>query len=476
MTVLDVARGTYARLPSSTRAYLGRFLQYVPTSMKFGNTYRHWRELLERAKADPAFVKDYRERVLTELLQQAASGSSYYARTLGPIMQGATDGYLPGSDAWQRIPVLTRQTVAEHRDAMCAVPPDRLDSVSTDGSSGEPLAFRLDRNRSPIEYAFVHDAWSRTGFTGTEWRAVFRGLDIASGADRHMEADPALKELRLSVFHLNDAMMAQYLAEIRRRGIAYIHGYPSAITIFCEYLVRSGEAPLSQIKGLLPISERIYPHQRELLEQVFDRAIIAPFYGLSEKVAFAVERPGEPDTYEFNPLYGYTELLDEQGRPVTTPGRSGRIVSSGLLFRGMPLIRYDTRDEAELVELPAAENGYRLVLRDLSPRRDSEFVVGYSGTLIPFCGLCVPVDSENQVREVQFYQDTPGEVELRVVSAGNRAPDLSDYPARMAERADNDLTLHLKLIDKLPMTGRGKRKFIDQRLPVPQDGPLPRDG
>jgi phenylacetate-CoA ligase len=469
MTVLDVARGAYVRLPASTRAYLGRVLQYVPTSMKFGNTYRHWREVIDRAKTDTAFVRAYREQALTELLEQAVSGSRYYAKTLGPIMRDAADGYLPGSEAWQRIPVLTRQTMVDQRDAMCTVPPERLDPVSTDGSSGEPLAFRLDRNRSPVEYAFIHDAWSRSGFTGTDWRAVFRGLDIAVGNDRHMEAEPALKELRLSVFHLNDATMAQYLAEIRRRGIAYIHGYPSAIAIFCEYLTRSGAAPLSQIKGILPISERLYPHQRELMERTFDQAVIMPFYGLSEKVAFAVERPGEPDTYEFNPIYGYTELLDEQDRPVTTPGRSGRIVSTGLLFRGMPLIRYDTRDEAELVELPSATNGYRLVLRNLSPRRDSEFVVGYSGTLIPFCGLCVPVDSENQVREVQFYQDTPGEVELRVVSAGGNPPDLSDYLARMAERADQDLTLHLKLVDRLPMTGRGKRKFIDQRLPVPHD-------
>jgi len=468
MAILDVARGTYARLPPSTRAYLGRLLQYVPTSMKFGNTYRHWRGIIERAKTDVAFVQAYRKGALAEVLELASHKSPYYARTIGPILREATGDFLPDNEAWLRVPVLSRQTVIDHLDEMCTVPPGRLDQVSTDGSSGEPLNFRLDRNRSPVEYAFVHDAWSRSGFTGSEWRAVFRGLDIANGKI-HLDADPALKELRLSVFHLNDKTMSQYLAEIRARDIAYIHGYPSAITIFCEYLERSGAAPLSQIKGIMPISERLYPHQRELMERVFNQAAIVPFYGMSEKVAFAIERPGEPDVYEFNPVYGYTELLDATDRPVTTPGQSGRIVSTGLLFRGMPLIRYDTRDEAELVELPSEANNYRLVLRNLSPRRDSEFVVGYSGTLIPFCGLCVPVDSQNRVRELQFYQDTPGKVELRVVGSAGEPPDLSDYLARMAERADGDLTLVLQMVDQLPMTGRGKRKFIDQRLPVRED-------
>lgn len=468
MTLLDVARGSYVRLPLATRAYLGRVLQYVPTTMKFGKTYHRWREVIARAKTDVAFVETYRERMLAELVGCAVEKSPYYRRTLGPILREAAGGSLLGSAEWLRIPVLSRQTVIDNLDGMCTVPPAQLDHVATDGSSGEPLSFRLDRNRSPIEYAFVHDAWSRAGFTGADWRVVFRGIDIAHDAGNHMEVEPALKELRLSVFHLNDETMARYLAEIRERGIAYIHGYPSAIAIFCEYLKRSGSAPLRQIKGVLPISERLYPHQRELMECAFDQAVIVPFYGMSEKVAFAVERAREPDTYEFNPIYGYTELLDEKDRPVTTPGRSGRIVSTGLLFRGMPLIRYDTRDEAELVELPSRANGYRMILRNLSPRRDSEFVVGYSGTLIPFCGLCVPVDSENRVREIQFYQDTAGKVELHVVTVDGKRPDLSDYLARMTERADGDLTLDLKLVDRLPMTGRGKRKFIDQRLPIAQ--------
>jgi phenylacetate-CoA ligase len=207
---------------------------------------------------------------------------------------------------------------------MCTVSPDRLDRASTDGSSGEPLSFMLDRNRSPIEYAFIHDAWSRAGFTAHDWRCVFRGFDLADRDNIHMESEPALRELRFSIFHLDDATMASYLSAIRERKICFIHGYPSAMTIFAQYLVRTGAAPLSQIRGVFPISEKLFPHQRDLLAQVFDRATIVPFYGLSEKVAFAVERAGEADTYEFNPIYGYTELVDDEGRPIVTPGQAGR--------------------------------------------------------------------------------------------------------------------------------------------------------
>lgn len=468
MTVLDVARGAYVRLPLSTRAQLGRILQFVPTSIKFGSTYRHWRGVIDRSRTDADFVRSYRQQALGEVVQSAIRNAPYYTRTLKPVVGDLAPDELLGSEAWSRIPVLSRQTVLDHRDGMCIVSPDRLDRASTDGSSGEPLSFMLDRNRSPIEYAFIHDAWSRAGFTAHDWRCVFRGFDLADRDNIHMESEPALRELRFSIFHLDDATMASYLSAIRERKIRFIHGYPSAMTIFAQYLVRTGAAPLSQIRGVFPISEKLFPHQRDLLAQVFDRATIVPFYGLSEKVAFAVERAGEADTYEFNPIYGYTELVDDEGRPIVTPGQAGRVVSTGLMFRGMPLIRYDTRDMAQLVELPSARNGYQLVLNHLAPRRSSEFIVSRSGSLIPFNGLCVPIDRHDLTREVQFCQRVPGEVELLVVTEGGQQPDFSDYLFRMAERSAGDLTIHLKVVDKLRMTGRGKRKFIDQQLTIPK--------
>jgi phenylacetate-CoA ligase len=41
--------------------------------------------------------------------------------------------------------------------------------------------------------------------------------------------------------------------------------------------------------------------------------------------------------------------VDDGGGPVVEPGASGRIISTGLLFPGMPFIRYDTGDKAQLV-------------------------------------------------------------------------------------------------------------------------------
>src|SRR5262249_43035612 len=153
-------------------------------------------------------------------------------------------------------------------------------------------------------------------------------------------------------------------------------GYPSAIAIFAAYLARTGLAPFPQIVGVFPTSERFSADQRDIVRQAFDRATLVPFYGLSEKVAFACALPDDADVFAFDPLYGYTALADDGGPRVVGRGASGRIFSRGLLSPGMPFIRYDTGDKAHWFAPPHATNGHRLMVRAITPKHGTEYLLG----------------------------------------------------------------------------------------------------
>jgi phenylacetate-CoA ligase len=182
-------------------------------------------------------------------------------------------------------------------------------------------------------------------------------------------------------------------------------------------------------------------------------------------VAFASARADDPDVFEFEPLYGYTELVDDDGAPVVAAGMSGRIISTGLLFRGMPFIRYDTGDTAELVALPNPINGYRLTVRDIRPKHAVEYLVGRSGALIAIKGIISNLQGTAYgIREYQFYQDTPGEALVRVVPLSRNATDFSSYRDLLNRKLSGELRVAVEIVDRIPMTPRGKRKFIDQRL------------
>ena len=92
--------------------------------------------------------------------------------------------------------------------------------------------------------------------------------------------------------------MDLYLDIIDQRGIAYLHGYPSAIETLCRHIWRTGWQQKKPIRGVFPISEPLYAYQRDVISAALPNATIAPFYGLSERALFASEV--EEDVYRFS--------------------------------------------------------------------------------------------------------------------------------------------------------------------------------
>ena len=233
---------------------------------------------------------------------------------------------------------------------------------------------------------------------------------------------------------------------------------------------RTGRRPRAAIKGVFPISEPLYAYQRDIIGAVLPEAAIAPFYGLSERVLFAGEEPGSDGNYTFEPLYGHAELLDDTAAPVTRVGETGRIVGTGFLSTGMPFLRYETGDSAELVEPADAANGGRLRVRAITPRRKPEFLVGAEGNRI-VTPTIVPVSPDKffGVSEFQFYQDTPGRCLIKVVPAkGCGETEASLFLDEMQRRVGSSIRFELKLVDELAGNARGKRAVVDQRLDLAQ--------
>jgi len=204
---------------------------------------------------------------------------------------------------------------------------------------------------------------------------------------------------------MTEENMKLYLELIVKHHIQYIHGYPSAIFQLANYAYNIKWNPVSPIKGIFPISEPMYSHQRDLIAASFKNPRIVSYYGMSEKVAFAIEDVLNPGVYEFEPTYGYVELVDGKGEKVTEIGKRGAIVATGFLSFGMPLIRYDTGDTGELVEVADQDNCYRLRVKNISSRWGQEYVVGKEGELISMTALNVHSRAYAHIKAFQLFQD-----------------------------------------------------------------------
>ena len=469
MQFIDVMRTRYVGLPGWVRRGLAPALRLVPAELRYGETYGRMRGEIVRSRSDPAFVDARQTALLRRVLADAYRGSSYFRTVIDDRLGGAGGIARAGREDLARLPVLDRYTMTELADDLCVMPPGRVDVKQTSGSTCHvPAKVFLDSDRSVRETAFVHGLWERVGFRAGDRILIVRdGNSYSFSAERPWEVDHALNELRLSPYHLVPETMDGHLARIASWRPRIIYGLPSALSILALHALGRNWSPPPGLAGVFTSSETLFEPQREQISRAFGGVPVASYYGLTERTAFAGEVPAAPGIHEFEPLYGLTELVDVEGRPVTRPGEAGRIVSTGFLSRAMALLRYDTGDRARLVEAPRPGNCWRLRVSGIRSRWSQEFVVGSGGNPVSVLGLV----SQNQfglIRTFQFRQEKAGHIVFAVVPCeGVRRRDLVPLVAQMRTELAGVLTVDLEIVDDIPAGPNGKRRLVDQRLSLP---------
>ena len=188
---------------------------------------------------------------MNEIIELGKNIPGHYLEILNDVFKN----YENTVERLEELPILEKDEIRNNIDKFLVRPRSELDEVSTSGSSGRPLKFYLDRDRSPKELAFIHNVWSRIGFRpGSHRRAVMRGVFLPNVDKKPWQYDPALNELKLSPFHMVPETMELYLGLIERYKINFIHGYPSAITLLLSFAKSINWKIPASLIGILPIS------------------------------------------------------------------------------------------------------------------------------------------------------------------------------------------------------------------------------
>lgn len=451
-------REKVAHLPAGQRERLAPIVRAVPSSLRYGPVFQRTLREVRKARTVPSWAAAEREHRLEQLLSSAA-GTDYYGSE--PGYEALREGGAGVFERLSRLPVLTRDELSRNSLRMLTVPEDRVQMTATSGTSGDPILFHLDRERGAAEWAYVFDAWHRAaGYELDDWRLFLRGAaDLPGGADHYLQR--ATGELVLRVQALAPERIREQWSWVRDRGIHYLHGYPSALS----YMARLVEEQLPEddwrhrIRGVLAVSEEFTPGEQETFERVFPNAGISNFYGLSERTCFASMDPD--GTFRSEPLYGITELLGEDGRPAEV-GQRGRIVTTGLMIKGQPFLRYDTGDSAERV---GTDPWGQPTFREIRSRRGREALIREDGSLFATTSLNVHGHQFLCIRRFRFRQDVPGRATLRVEpTADAAAAELEDFYQAMRRRTEGQVQLDFELVDGLEIPPNGKDRLVDQHI------------
>jgi phenylacetate-CoA ligase len=168
--------------------------------------------------------------------------------------------------------------------------------------------------------------------------------------------------------------------------------------------------------------------------------------------------------YHIFPEYGITEIIRPDGKQVTREGELGEIIGTGFYNYAMPFIRYKTSDIAVWTN-EKCDCGREYSLLKRIEGRLQDFVVSQKGHLIPM--TTIPYSFVNNVKQFQFYQDTPGEVTLRVVRMSTYTKKDSEYILGiLSEEMGESIEFCIEFVDNIERTKGEKYMYLIQKLPV----------
>lgn len=124
----------------------------LPQSLVFGSSYRKARSVLaayENAKSPEKFVHEFHQRQLAVVLSRSKQCEYYRSQEL-PLT-------LP---SW---PFIDKDVVLNHQQTLLRTRVG-ADLMTTGGTSGQALAFYINKNRKGIEWFWMTHGWGKIGF------------------------------------------------------------------------------------------------------------------------------------------------------------------------------------------------------------------------------------------------------------------------------------------------------------------------
>lgn len=356
---------------------------------------------------------------------------------------------LKGFDDIRRVPVINKAILKEYSLNERSSNTKNRYYVTTSGSCGSPFFLYISSHLMGHEWAHMHHVWEQLGYRSSDIKLVFSGRNALGNSKVRYDA---LRSSYAVDLYQDSRLVAEKLKDIlSRQKISYLHGYPSAIyefSLFCrDHDVVLGDMLRKHLKGVFLGSEYPLPVYRSTIEATFAARSIS-WYGHTERCILAYEKH-EQFVYHPFQTYGYAEAQD------TGSGDVYQLVGTSYYNRASPMIRYDTGDEVDAVNIRDGILANFAIQRG----RTGQFILDKYNRKLPVGGV-LPARCQRMFyhcRHLQIAQEKPGEVIILYVPV---CPQEMPDPATLFDVGSVALDFAFKMIDAPLRAPSGKINLL----------------
>ena len=418
--------------------------------------------MLASERWDRDQLEEYQNQRLRAVLRGAYDQSSYYRETFD--QHGITPNDVTGVHDLTKLPLLLRDIVRSRSLELRTRGKPRRGWLHghTSGTTGAPLSMWYDRDTCIMTNAadLRQKAWG--GMRPGDWIGLLLGRVIVPTAQvkpPFWRVNHVQRQVWFSSFHLTEANLHSYVAEIRRRKLRFLEGYPSTMFILAKHVLRQGvELPM---QAVFTSSETLHDVQRETIERAFN-CRIHDFYGLAERVIFAAECEAHQGKHLADE-YGCTEVVNEAGQTVPD-GTVGYLVGTSLHNTAMPMIRYRTGD-LSAIRRERCSCGRTLIRIDNVATKAEDIVVTPDGRMISPSVLTHPFKPFDQLRKSQVIQERLDHIRVKLVPSDDFTQSHEQLlVGGLKARLGPSVEIEVEIVTDIPPEPSGKFRWVISRV------------
>ena len=433
-------------------------------------TFAYLESLEESQWLSRADLERLQARKLTRLLQTAAKHSPWHAERILTAGLDVGANCAPVTlEQLRRLPVMTKQDARVNVDRMRWVGvPGGASKYNTGGSSGEPLVFYFGRSRQASDAAGRIRARRWWDVDVGEREAYLWGAPAELNKTDRIKTirDGLLNQLVLNAFAMSAANMDAYLDAVQAFRPKCIYGYASSVALLAARARTRGiRLRLPELRVACATGEPLYPHQRQLIQEVFGVPVANEFG--SRDIGFTAHETPHGEMLLISESI-ILEVLDEAGQPVA-PGKLGEAVATGLCSDAQPFIRYRTGDMVRMSPQGCSDGRGLHVLSEVVGRT-TDFVVRPDGVVMHALAVIYVLRAVDGIAQFKFIQHALRDVEVLIVPASQwTEASHAKVIAGLAARLGNDVRVSIRLVDAIPVEASGKYRYVVSHVP-PQRG------
>lgn len=405
-------------------------------------------------------LREIQNKKLRALIKYSYQNVPYYHELLRDQNLHYSD--IKSTKDLKKIPVLTKKNIQQNLNNMISINFNKntLLENHTGGSTGHPIIFYQDKNYLNNADAARILSW----YTIPGYRLGSRTA-VLWGAERDIRSKQSFVyttrkwiygTVTMNCNKMNDEKYEKFCRMIRIFKPVTIRGYAASLYHFANYIEKN-QIQIPKIACIISTAETLLDYQRKKLESVFNCHILNS-YGCREVSQIAME------CKKHNGLHilmenQIVEVVDSNGEDISSG--TGNVIVTNLNNYGMPFIRYNIEDIAQVSSVDKCECNRGLELIDKIIGRQSSIIKTPRGNYLQGEFFLMKFLNIPGINEIQVLQDKIDHIIIYIVEGLNLDKNIIEkIRCDIKEQINENMTIKIQYIDTIKKPKSGKFQHV----------------